>query len=123
MKERLNIALFALLVCKEPKKYTDIFFVNRQISITVINRVSSETSFDSKQPKLEPKLFSTLFETRCLFRLFRFYIETARFGVSIKPKQKKMNRNKPKKDKNWVLKNLFSSENSKKLKKYINWLC
>jgi hypothetical protein len=60
-------------------------------------RVSYETSFDSKQPKLEPKLVSTLSETRCLFRLFRFYIETASFGVSIEPKQNRNNRNKPKK--------------------------
>jgi hypothetical protein len=52
-------------------------------------RVSSETSFDSKQPKLEPKLVSALFETRRLFRLFRFNIETASFGVSIGPKQTK----------------------------------
>ena len=50
-------------------------------------RVSFETSFDSKQPKLEPKLVSALSETKCLFRLFRFYTETASFGVSIKPKQ------------------------------------
>jgi hypothetical protein len=59
-------------------------------------RVSYETSFDSKQPKLEPKLVSILSETRRLFRLFRFYIETARFGVSIEPKQNKNNRNKQK---------------------------
>jgi hypothetical protein len=50
-------------------------------------RVSFETSFDSKQPKLEPKLVSALSETKHLFRLFRFYIETASFGVSIEPKQ------------------------------------
>jgi hypothetical protein len=56
-------------------------------------RVSSETSSDSKQPKL----VSTLSETRGLIRLFRFYIETAWFDVSIEPKQEKMNRNKPKK--------------------------
>jgi hypothetical protein len=56
-------------------------------------RVSCETSFDSKQPKL----VSILSETRCLFRLFRFYIETAVFGVSIEPKQNKNNRNIPKK--------------------------
>jgi hypothetical protein len=36
----------------------------------VRNRVSSETSFISKQPKLEPKLVSALSETRRLFRLF-----------------------------------------------------
>jgi hypothetical protein len=39
-------------------------------------RVSSETSFVSKQPKLEPKLVSALSETRRLFRLFRINIET-----------------------------------------------
>jgi hypothetical protein len=49
--------------------------------------VSFETSFDSKQPKLEPKLVSALSETKRLFRLFRFYTETASFGVSIEPKQ------------------------------------
>ncbi len=52
-------------------------------------RVSFETSFDSKQPKLEPKLVSALSETKHLFRLFRFYTETASFGVSIEPKQAK----------------------------------
>jgi hypothetical protein len=34
--------------------------------------VSCETNFDSKQPKMEPKLVSKLSETRRLFRLFRF---------------------------------------------------
>jgi hypothetical protein len=67
-----------------------------QIERSVYSRVSYETSFDSKQPKLEPKLVSTLSETRCLFRLFRFCIETASFGVSIEPKQNKNNRNNPK---------------------------
>jgi hypothetical protein len=65
------------------------------------SRVSCETSFDSKQPKLEPKLVSILSETRCLFRLFRFYIETACFGVSIQPKQ---NKKQPKQEKINVLK-------------------
>ncbi len=50
-------------------------------------RVSFETSFDSKQPKLEPKLVSALSETKRLFRLFRFYTEITSFGISIKPKQ------------------------------------
>jgi hypothetical protein len=50
-------------------------------------RVSFETSFDSKQPKLEPKLISSLSETKRLFRLFRFYTETESFDVSIEPKQ------------------------------------
>ncbi len=53
----------------------------------VSDRVSFETSFDSKQPKLEPKLVSALSETKHLFRLFRFYTETASFGVSIEPKE------------------------------------
>jgi hypothetical protein len=50
-------------------------------------RVSYETSFDSKQPKLEPKLVSALSETGRLFQLFRLNIETGCFGVSIEPKQ------------------------------------
>jgi hypothetical protein len=49
--------------------------------------VSFETSFDSKQPKLEPKLVSALSETKRLFRLFPFYTETESFDVSIEPKQ------------------------------------
>jgi hypothetical protein len=49
--------------------------------------VSLETSFDSKQPKLEPKLVSAVSETKRLFRLFRFYTETESFDVSIEPKQ------------------------------------
>jgi hypothetical protein len=65
---------------------------------SVVIRVSYETSFDSKQPKLEPKLVSILSETRRLVRLFRFNIETASFGVSIEPKQNKNNRNKQRKD-------------------------
>jgi hypothetical protein len=52
-------------------------------------RVSFETSFDSKQPKLEPKLVSALSETKRLFRLFHFYTETESFDVSIEPKQTK----------------------------------
>jgi hypothetical protein len=49
--------------------------------------VSFETSFDSKQPKLEPKLASALSETKHLFRLFCFYTETESFDVSIESKQ------------------------------------
>jgi hypothetical protein len=49
--------------------------------------VSFETSFDSKQPKLEPKLVSALSETKRLFRLFRFFTETESFDVLIEPKQ------------------------------------
>jgi hypothetical protein len=50
--------------------------------------VSFEASFDSKQPKLEPKLVSAISETKRLFRLFQFYTETESFGVSIEPKQR-----------------------------------
>ncbi len=46
-----------------------------------------ETSFDSKQPKLEPKLVSALSKTKHLFRLFRFYTETEIFYVLFEPKQ------------------------------------
>ncbi len=49
--------------------------------------MSFETSFDSKQPKLEPTLVLALSETKRLFRLFRFYTETEIFDVSIEPKQ------------------------------------
>ncbi len=49
--------------------------------------MSFETCFDSKQPKLEPKLVSALSETKRLFRLFRFYTETEIFDVLIEPNQ------------------------------------
>ncbi len=49
--------------------------------------MSFKTSFDSKQPKQEPKLVSALSETKRLFRLFRFYTETESFNVSNEPKQ------------------------------------
>ncbi len=52
-----------------------------------MGRVSFKTSFDSKQPKLEPKLVSALSKTKRLFRLFRFYTKTESFDVSIEPKQ------------------------------------
>jgi hypothetical protein len=51
--------------------------------------VSFKTSFDPKQPKLDPKLVSVLSETKRLFRLFRFYTETESFNVSIELKQTK----------------------------------
>ncbi|MFN9898534.1 MAG: hypothetical protein ACK55Z_07025, partial [bacterium] len=56
---------------------------NQFLEIYSWARVSFETSFDSKQPKLEPRLVSELSETKRLFRLFRFYIETESFDVSI----------------------------------------
>ena len=49
--------------------------------------MSFETSFNSKQPKLEPKLVLALSETKRLFRSFCFYTETENFDVSIEPKQ------------------------------------
>jgi hypothetical protein len=60
----------------------------------VCTRVSFETSFDSKQPKLKPKLVSALSETKRLFWLFSFFTETESFDVSIEPKQQKTNRNR-----------------------------
>jgi hypothetical protein len=69
---------------KREKRWVKILTVVGHKSGT---RVSFETSFDSKQPKLEPKLVSALSETKRLFRLFRFYIETESFDVSIEPKQ------------------------------------
>jgi hypothetical protein len=57
--------------------------------LAVSARVSSETSFVSKQPKLEPKLVLALSETRRLFQMFCFNIETGSFGVSKQPKQTK----------------------------------
>jgi hypothetical protein len=62
-------------------------FRNQDLPLSAPPRVSFETSFDSKQPKLEPKLVSALSETKRLFRLFRFYTETESFDVSIEPKQ------------------------------------
>jgi hypothetical protein len=56
-------------------------------------RVSLETIFDSKQPKLEPKLVSALSENKRLFRLFRFYTETESFDVSIERNKQTTNPN------------------------------
>ena len=62
-------------------------FKASQFRTSLNSRVSFETSFDSKQPKLEPKLVSALSETKRLFRLFRFYTKPQSFDVSIEPKQ------------------------------------
>ncbi len=67
---------------------------------SIPHRVSFETSFDSKQSKLEPKPVSALSKTNRLFRLFRFHSETASFGVSVKQKYTEINRNKPKQAEN-----------------------
>jgi hypothetical protein len=69
-------------------RYATKFFM----AVFDAGRVSLETSFDWKQPKLEPRQ-SALSETKRLFRLFRLYTETESFGVSIEPKQQKSNRN------------------------------
>jgi hypothetical protein len=83
---------------KRPNLYGTENFCSLAQSICVVHyvcvcrlqlRVSFETSFDSKQPKLEPKLVSALSETKRLFRLFRFYTETESFDVSIELKQTK----------------------------------
>ncbi len=58
--------------------------------------MSSETSFVSKQPKLEPKLVSALFETRRLFRLFRFNIKTGSSVFRNNRNKQKTNRNSSK---------------------------
>ncbi len=58
-----------------------------------VGRVSFKTSFDSKQPKLEPKLVSALSETKRLFGLFCFYTETESFDVSRNQNKQKTNRN------------------------------
>ncbi len=74
-----------------------VTFKNQPCRSLCWTRVSFETSFDSKQPKLEPKLVSALSETKKLvsalsetkssFRLFRIYTKTESFDVSIEPKQ------------------------------------
>jgi hypothetical protein len=72
-----------LLAERHNKVATIIFYFARAVSHAAVRtRVSFENSFDWKQPKLEPKLVSALSETKLLFRLFRFYTETA-----IEPKQ------------------------------------
>ncbi len=68
----------------------------RHKPISDLGRVSSETCFVSKEPKLEPKPVSALSETRCLFWLFCFNIETGSFGVS---KQLKQTKDQPKQQK------------------------
>jgi hypothetical protein len=48
---------------------------------------SFEFIFDSKQPKLDPKLVLALSKTKHLIWLFRFYTKKESFDVSIEPKQ------------------------------------
>ncbi len=56
-------------------------------------RMSFETCFDSKLPKLETKLVSALSETKCLFRLFCINTKTESLGVLIEPKQREEQQN------------------------------
>jgi hypothetical protein len=65
------------------QKSTKIFHFTSKVR----GRVSFETSLDSNQPKLEPKLASPLSKTKCWVRLFHFYIATESFDVSIESKQ------------------------------------
>ncbi len=62
--------------------------------------MSFETSFDSKQPKLEPKLVLALSETKCLSRFFTAI-----------PKQRvlmfRLNRNKQKTNQNSLTESIF----------------
>jgi hypothetical protein len=57
-----------LVKCYEAKSFRRLSFV--QITFWPRCRVSCETSFDSKQPKLESKLVSILSETSCCFGCF-----------------------------------------------------
>jgi hypothetical protein len=75
--------LAARVIRIPPSRHTDLSLAD----CMDWTRVSFETGFDSKQPKLEPKLVSALSETKRLFRLFRFYTETEIFDVSIEPKR------------------------------------
>jgi hypothetical protein len=101
LKKRLKIVkngAYIFCLCETTGKNRRILILRHSVyyvggitlmSFKLVSRVSSETSFVSKQPKLEPKLVSALSETRRLFRLFRFNIETGSFGVSKQPKQTK----------------------------------
>jgi hypothetical protein len=61
---------------------------------TIPTRVSFETSFYSKQPKLEPKLVSALSETKCLFRFFTsIYTEKESLMFRLNRNQQKTNQN------------------------------
>jgi len=48
------------------------------------------------QKKISLHFFKRKFSAIRLFQLFRFFTETASFGVSIEPNKTKTNRNKPK---------------------------
>jgi hypothetical protein len=69
-KHSLKKTLSSLLLCEGASDENEPF-----VALTLYSRVSFETSFDSKYPKLEPKPDSAL------------YKKNVCFGVSIKPKQ------------------------------------
>jgi|LakMenE18May11ns_1017448.scaffolds.fasta_scaffold9078458_1 hypothetical protein len=68
-KKAENLVALSLLIVKDPSTYFGPSSLDGC-------RVSFDTSFDSKLPKLEPKLVSAISETKRLFRLFRFYTTT-----------------------------------------------
>jgi hypothetical protein len=77
-----------MCICIRPLgKYTREYQNSKRDPRDFPHRMSFETSFNAQQPKLELKLISALSETKRLFLLFCFYIETESFGVSIEPKQ------------------------------------
>jgi hypothetical protein len=103
--------------CAAPgRASTAVYAVPEHICVSILqysslyclrSRISFETTFDSKQPELEPKLVSAIFETKHLFWLFHFYTQTESFGVSIELNQTE---EQPKKfDREHIL--VFFSEN------------
>jgi hypothetical protein len=68
----IRVRIFRGLYCRTVQNTMDVQY----------SRVSSETSFISEQPKIEPKVVSALSKTRRLFRLFRFNIKTGSFWCS-----------------------------------------
>jgi hypothetical protein len=74
----MNRALNILYMGRVYTKMNLRSFLNGEAQSTE-SRVSFETSFDSKQPKLD----SALSETKRLFRLFHVCTETESFDVSI----------------------------------------
>jgi hypothetical protein len=65
------------------------YYLLRPEITTYSPRMSFETSFDSKQPKLEPKLVSALSKTKRLFHsvVSVLFPQTESFDISIEPKQ------------------------------------
>jgi hypothetical protein len=70
-------------------------------SVKPLSRVSFETSFDSKKPKLEPNLASALPETKRLLVVSLLCLPKQRVSVF------RLNRNKQKSDQNSLIESLF----------------